>query len=393
MAAAALSSLLPTLNSNIPPPLLTLTSSLLAQSHHHLPLKPTDEIARPYLCAELACRRLASRLRLPPLHSRPPCAPRVYSRLLEQAEASLPAGGGATPRKRKLDDASSPAAKKKKDNNNAGPSTPSKNRNPPVVSTPTSAPLGKKVAFGGSIAAPALPLDAEAQEAPEWVMPLIRRLCMTFSTPQLPPHVYTGTCVVLKLAQLWPLPSGSNGADDPGFRKSASTLILAIFFMVLTRMQRGPMTKECYEEMCKRAVEAVGGGGGGVRKEQVDRWVKKMNVEGWCRGREWFEEGVPEGLVEVGGEGGDGEEEERAEEADGVAGTRRQRTRRVVRMEEVEEEDDPEGVLLPGLGTMMQDAVDFLSEERRLEYLDWKAGVMKRIKQMDKGKGKAVAVA
>ena len=140
-------------------------------------------------------------------------------------------------------------------------------------------------------------------------------------------------------------------------------------------------------EMCRRAVELVGVAG--VRKEQVDRWIKKMNEEGWCRGREWFEEGVPEGGVEAGGAEADGEEG--GEEDDGVRSSGK-RKRRLVRDEDMEEED-PDGVVLPGLGTMMQDAVDFLSEERRVDYSDWKAGVMRRIQQMEKGKGKAVAVA
>ena len=45
------------------------------------------------------------------------------------------------------------------------------------------------------------------------------------------------------------------------------------------------------------------------------------------------------------------------------------------------EQDDPEGVLLPGLGTMMSDAVDWLNEERRSHFQTWKRNL---IKQMDK---------
>jgi len=56
------------------------------------------------------------------------------------------------------------------------------------------------------------------------------------------------------------------------------------------------------------------------------------------------------------------------------------------------DEDDAEGVLLPGLGTMMQDAVDLLNEERKLDYLEWKQGILGRVNQMEKkGKGRAVA--
>lgn len=35
-------------------------------------------------------------------------------------------------------------------------------------------------------------------------------------------------------------------------------------------------------------------------------------------------------------------------------------------------------------GLQMQDKVDYLSEERRLDYLEWKAGIMARIEEMER---------
>lgn len=54
----ALNSLLPTLNNTLPPELVNLALSLLAQSRSRASsLKAEEEIARPYACAEIACKR------------------------------------------------------------------------------------------------------------------------------------------------------------------------------------------------------------------------------------------------------------------------------------------------------------------------------------------------
>lgn len=54
----ALTTLLPTHANDLPPELLSLALSLVAQSRSFsASLKPEEEIARPYACAEIACRR------------------------------------------------------------------------------------------------------------------------------------------------------------------------------------------------------------------------------------------------------------------------------------------------------------------------------------------------
>lgn len=54
----ALLSLLPTQNANLPPSLVELASSLLAQSRNKAStLKAEEEVARTYACAHLACDR------------------------------------------------------------------------------------------------------------------------------------------------------------------------------------------------------------------------------------------------------------------------------------------------------------------------------------------------
>ena len=380
----ALISLLPTLNGTIPPELTNLATSILAQSRTCAAnLKPEEEIARPYACAEIACKRLRSRLRLAETISRPPCGPRAYKKFLTFLDWSLPR---SAPPKNTGDGnhgAGSQLARGKATN------TPTKRTNPPVVgpnlATPTTTP-GKEPAFTGKIGA-STPLGSSTQlEAPVWVMPLVRSLCITFKTPLLPPHVYTGVCVVLKLSELWPAAPSQTEEEATQLRGTATALTVAIFFMVLTRMQRGKLTPDSYVEKCVEASDMVRmARGPELEKEDVDNWIRRMNSEGWCRGQEWWSN-VPLDVISIDGNSGGGGDDELSEE-DGVI-CRRRGKRKVVGEEDAEEED-PEGVLLPGLGTMMQDAVDWVSEERDRDYLEWKQDILRKIRQMEKGKTRA----
>jgi origin recognition complex subunit 6 len=54
----ALGTLIPTHAEDLPPELVHLATSLVAQSRNFSSsLKPEEEIARPYACAEIACKR------------------------------------------------------------------------------------------------------------------------------------------------------------------------------------------------------------------------------------------------------------------------------------------------------------------------------------------------
>ncbi|TGZ82770.1 hypothetical protein EX30DRAFT_394042 [Ascodesmis nigricans] len=87
-----LQSLLPTLVGPVPPELIHLATSLLAQSRSRISnLKPTEEVARSYACAHIACERLKNSLDLPPLKPRPPLPKKAYEGLLSHFRKSLPA--------------------------------------------------------------------------------------------------------------------------------------------------------------------------------------------------------------------------------------------------------------------------------------------------------------
>lgn len=241
-------------------------------------------------------------------------------------------------------------------------------------------------------------------------MPLIRRLCHKFSTPPLIPHVYTGLCVVLGLAEL----DSSQDDDENTYSHDVTSLTLALFFLVLSKMQIGPTSSASYLADCETAcaVARVGEGdasahlsGEGPTKEAVDEWIKRISSEHWTTGQDWWGS-VPEGVVlRVGMPLADEEEEEveEEEELDGihdhqhhhnndsdddddmelVARKRRRRRRRGRNIASGGDGDgepaDPEGTLLPGLGTMMQESVDWLGEDRRADYLQWRAGVELRL--------------
>lgn len=381
----SLSSLLPTLNGNLPPELVHLATSLLAQSRTRINLKPNEEIARPYACAEIAYKRLQSRHKLPGTHRRPPLPPKVYAKLLDLLEKGLqlqkPARTKADGGKETAGSGSSPAK---------GPTTPRKKgvagRETPstsATSTPAVTP-SKKVAFAGKISARKPAGTGVEEEAPKWVMPLIRRLCAAFNTPMLPPHVYTGACIVLKLAELWP-PADADQEDES--RSTISAMTIAIYFMVLTKMQKGKITPEVYLNRCEKAIKVTTEmRNDDLSKGVVDDWIKRMNAEAWCRGQEWWDS-VPEDVMDVQAQNGGNAVDDLAEEDDVVSSKRKRR--RLI--EDDEAANDADGVLLPGLGTMMQDAVDFLSQERTLDFLEWKEGILEKIAQMEKGKGRAMS--
>jgi origin recognition complex subunit 6 len=382
----SLSSLLPTLNGNLPPELVHLATSLLAQSRTRLNLKPNEEIARPYACAEVACKRLQSRLKLPGTHGRPPLPPKVYTKLLDLLEKGLQAQKPARAKANTVNETAGSGSSPQKGSNTPRKRGPAQTETPTksTTSTPAVTP-NKKVAFAGKVSARKVAGTGVEEEAPEWVMPLIRRLCTAFNTPMLPPHAYTGVCVVLKLAELWP-PANSDQEDE--FRSTVSAMTTAIFFMVWTKMQQGKITPEVYLDRCEKAIKvATDLSSDRLSKDAVDDWIKKMNDKAWCRGQDWWDS-VPEDIMDVvGPDAWDAGND--LDEQDDVIGSKRKRRRL---MEDDEAEDDKEGVLLPGLGTMMQDAVDFLSEEKTLDYLEWKEGIVERIMQMEKGKGRALSV-
>jgi hypothetical protein len=276
--------------------------------------------------------------------------------------------------------------------------TPSKSRSKSNSTT------GKRDPFLGKVNG--LAHRDAAEEAPRYVMPFIRRLCRTFVTPLLAPHVYTGVCVVLKLDGLWPPPPSaqdgsqaeSAGSWEKDLEEKVVGLLVALYLMVLTRMQTASkMTTSVYKSTCARAVEVLGYTPG---VKGVEGWIRRINQHGYARGQEWFGS-VPERVfdfdpdavaadpdnVESEEEDGEGDGRERRDEEDDeddfiISGRRRRRKRET--SVDGEGDEDPDAVLLPGLHTMMHHDLDFLGEERTSEFEKWKKQFLQRLDRLDR---------
>lgn len=100
--------------------------------------------------------------------------------------------------------------------------------------------------------------------------------------------------------------------------------------------------------------------------KDVDRWLMELSARGWV-GLDWF------GNIESGA--GVDVPEQQDEEMEEVENG-----------EEQEEEDGEEEEPMMGLGTMMQDRVDYLSARKREEYQIWREGIMARMEEIEKAK-------
>ncbi|KAF3005615.1 hypothetical protein E8E13_002469 [Curvularia kusanoi] len=348
----ALTGLVPTLNGPLPPELVDIALSLLARSRSVAhSLKPDEEIGRPYACAQLACERLKKRLNLPSITSRPPCPPRVYKKLYNYLASALPAASAQR----------------------SEPQTPRKNTSAPnsartTPRTPTTARRTPQTALRTN--------NSTAAEPPAWVMPAIRVLAKKFEYAAVAPHVFTGVESLIPLLTLL-----SSGPGTPSARARRPTtalpalsqtklyaLIVAVFQYVLARIMNTDITPEQYEERLNLAVDTLRSvaEAASVGREELMREAEELMAvaqqEGWLE-MEWFLNVVPW---------------DEAEEMEGVEmavpgpgiGLRRRKF---------------DGSAYVGLGTMLQDATDYLSEQRREEYKAWRAGIMARCEELEAG--------
>ncbi|KAK5078413.1 hypothetical protein LTS08_002742 [Lithohypha guttulata] len=416
----ALSALFPP-SITIPPRLTSAADSLLAISRQRAThLKPDEEIARPHVCAEIACRKLRATLRLPNIKSGSgaPCRPAVYKKLLAFLEKTLedveligtPKGrktpGRGTPGTGRTTGTGTGMARKRDieavSADDEDVETPTKKRRGvDPLATPTRS-TGRKSAFLGRIESSAS--KTKTAEAPDHVLPAIRRLCKMFETPKMAPHVYTGFCVLSALAMEDDEEQDSNSEQQ---QQHWLCLVIAVYLLTLTRMQEGPMTEEVYQAISEKSllqVLQIGPEDQDPQKE-IEDWISRINDEEWVslsgKGQDWWSS-VPEDilpaldLARI-------ESQEEDPDADATPIARERKTdesqpRQSSRREELRkqlEESDPEDILLPGLGTMMNDAVDYFSEERNAEYEIWEAGVYRRLAAMEQGetprKGKSRA--
>ena len=401
----ALLSILPP-STTIPPRLVSATNTLVSLSRQRASnLKPDEEIARPHVCAEIACKKLRAPLRLPAIRSGAgaPCRPAVYKKLLAYFGGVLEdVDLVGTPKSAKKATATPKSTGGKKRNieeliadEEQEVETPTKRRKTDdALATPTKSTGKKTSGFVGKIANSASK-RGKGFETPDYVLPAIRKLCKLFKTSNMVPHIYTGVCVVLALDK--DDSDEPEDLDEDALKQKNLTCVMAIYLLTLTRMQEGPMTGEVYEAVSNKSIEALD-----MQEDRkdvqadVEAWISQINDEEWTslpgKGLDWWSS-VPEDvlpLLDIAGVG-----IEVADDDDHLTPTVRKAVQRrangtqpISRREELKkqlEQEDPEDVLLPGLGTMMNDAVDYFSNERNAEYEIWKADVLRQIDVMEEG--------
>ncbi|KAG9239169.1 origin recognition complex, subunit 6 [Amylocarpus encephaloides] len=356
----ALHNLIPRNSGVLPPELIELTRSLLAQSRAVAStLKTEEEIARTY----------ASTLDLPPIEPRPPIPPRSYAKLYSYLDRSLVSGS-----RRRSRAAPTP--------NDSNPNTPRKSRIKPIPSTPKSHPTKEKQTPSKAAALDPFRKNRTPKSGlryasnaerdariPKWLRPVIRKLCTDLSMKPLIPHVLAGVESILCLPHSIPRKSGRSLDFQIGEKVPA--LVIAVYFFVCQAAARADYTQEEFGEMKRdlldrfkdmrrdegllaRIGEEEGDWKGWekVDAEDVVVWVKLVNMRGYDQ-MDWH---TNISLAE-----GDGDSDAAIDEVDipeGKSATRR------------------------GLGKMMHDEYDYLGPEKRAEYKRWEERIKAEIAAM-----------
>ena len=408
----ALASLLPTI-SFLPPELIALSTSLLAQSRSKAShLRADEEIGRTYACAHIACERLKNRLDLELSPAAPPVKPRVYQKLygfLDGVLAANPttprtAAGGTIKSIPPLPPASSSAVKKTKDGDGS-----------------------KTAAFDAtrpsSDGTPKSTVDVDASTGvPEFAMPLIRYICQACGTTPAAPHVFAAASSVVKeiasrRSRAPPeeesaskrrrrTPRTSGGAETAAATAALQSagvilsrwpgLLVALYICTVAKMKTLELDDGEIEQIRTRAIAATTAycvdkkatlpSGLDEQLDGIDRIIKFYKLEAEDCG--WLEMEWHQNVPNVDPTGEDVDDLDDDDEMDGELVTpRTKQTKTPLRRKEKYDRSHTDGLdmelgdagLLPGLGTMFQPAVDWLSDDRRAKYARWKKSILREI--------------
>lgn len=359
-------SLLPSLNSasSLPPSLVELASSLLAQSRHNAStLKTEEEVARSYACAHIACERLKITLDLPDIQSRPPVPPRVYKRLYTHLDHILPSG---SPTKRTR----TPSGKAKEAGLFLGSGSAPRTREratpgkesalaafrPKNVGTPTKSTT--------KAAAPSTARKA-GDALPSWMRPTLRYLCTQLNSEHIGRTVLAGLQSIIT-------PHGKKTKDE-WIKDHQAALFAGVYFLVSTRFVTAdtnrPLSSTQYASMRKSLVkvlrqareevksngedeDAFWEGWSIIGPKDVDGAVAMSTERGW-QNEEWFAgiQGQTDQPVE-----------EDVEDAEGQGPGEKAQVQRGDSM-------------LQGRWTM--------NDQKRREYSDWKADILRQCLEIE----------
>lgn len=203
---------------------------------------------------------------------------------------------------------------------------------------------------------------------------MTRLLCRELETPKAVPHILAGVETILCL------PTPKDG--EKRMEGKLPALVSAIWFFVVVRMRGKENQGKENLDRKKKVREALNGAKDNdivLAKigEAVDAWkgweiVEERDVNAWRKeivSKEWKEMDWFEGIEEGGGVGDENEVEEEVEEED---------------VEEVlvEKINDEDVGRKKGLGTMMLDKFDYLSEKNRREHAVWEKRIKEKIDEL-----------
>ena len=224
----------------------------------------------------------------------------------------------------------------------------------------------------------------QADGVPEWVAPTIRHLCKKFEVPEAFAHTYVAVVTLLKAdsnISNSPLVSessrGRNSTDITCVHNTEERkipgLVVAVLCVVIERIT-GETLNEEGKQLAMQELVALRKPGVTARKlgeviGHIENYLLEES-EGWME-MDWWKNISASEDVEMEDSLGDvNEDQEKQNET--PSGSWREKS------------DKPfEDGLQGGLGTMMQDRIDWLSEERRQDYVEWKAGMMEKIEQIE----------
>lgn len=216
---------------------------------------------------------------------------------------------------------------------------------------------------------------------------MVRGLCEELKAKGATAHVLAGVGSVLTL----PTPKPEKG--DKKEKEKIPALVAAVYVLVHTRLTGKEVNGKEYValrrsilagfnllrydakmvEKVEKEEEGEAGWEGytDVVGKDVDAWLMQLSTRGWV-GLDWFEN---------------------IESGSGVEGPQtRDEPMDDAEDEDADEDDDGEEESIMGLGTMMQERVDYLSARKREEYQIWKDGILEKIEEIEMARGEGEAM-
>lgn len=211
-------------------------------------------------------------------------------------------------------------------------------------------------------------------------MPTVRALLRAFEYPNAAGHIYTGLEVILPLLARMSAAAAETPSKRPRRAASAQAsasdvsnsrilgLIAIIMFFVLSRMMDQEITPQQFMKWREKAIEillntsAAKEVSEGDLSTEIDTLMPMAQEEGWIR-MDWFLNVLPPSADDTEGF-------ERTNGAPTVIRNAKRNLREG-------------GSSYIGLGTMMQEANDFLGERQCEDYERWKVEIMARVEAIE----------